>query len=117
MSPGLLARPDGMFSQAGTMPITLTFGFSSASVERDAFAHQHVRRGAFAAALVFENDQPCGLVRTACDRQKRTHTEFLDLLVFEHFDAEFEFLGEFPGLIAEETWRADIAGQVAEALG
>ncbi len=30
-SPGFVARPDGMFSQAATRPITLTFAFSSAT--------------------------------------------------------------------------------------
>ena len=44
-SPGFVARPDGMFSQAATRPITLTFAFSSAiarSVAEHAGGAAHV---------------------------------------------------------------------------
>jgi hypothetical protein len=90
---------------------------AATGVERDALADQHRGRCRLGRALVVHHDQPRRLDAAVGHRQERAHAQLLDRLAVMNLDAQAELLAQLLRLLAEVGRGADVARQVAEALG
>ncbi|MCY1422390.1 hypothetical protein D9M71_380670 [compost metagenome] len=90
----------------------------AASVEGNAFTHQHEWFVGLFAALVIEHDQAWRLVAALAHGVERAHAQVLDLFLVQHFNLEgLVRLAQFLGLFGQEAWVAKVGWQVAEVTG